>query len=144
MDCPSCGGPLGAKATYCGCGWKADKRPVAGPGQIFRDKQCTYLANLERCQYPVGFYDHGATSGWCIFHRLSRDGATGAQIVSESFNPTKETKEKYLEAAAKTVYGNGDNVTVAKIRAGLRKVPLGNLKFNEVLREPGSDEEEAA
>ncbi len=107
MNCPECGDALKVGAKRCGCGWTYGPVKEQRPTTVARnwDCRCTYESHGERCRYPVGWYDAGATDGWCIFHRThdARDQQKGAEIVARSraTNP-----ESYLGEAQKLAYGD--------------------------------------
>lgn len=78
--CPECGETLSRDARRCVCGWGAKKK---SEGKSF-DMRCTFSANGRRCEYPVGMFTEGNTSGWCVFHRQSLQPGEGAEIVRQS------------------------------------------------------------
>ncbi len=118
IKCPSCDETLNKDARQCACGWK-NPRFEAQPSakEAPKDRQCTYTHAGMRCKHPVGYYEQGAQSGWCIFHRASTSQETGRDIVIDS---EKFSAREYETAAKAKTYGNGDSFEVAKIRAGLR------------------------
>ena len=79
--CPDCGERLSFDALRCACGWGA-KKP--DKGSKFFDMRCTYKAGSDRCNYPVGMFAEGNTSGWCVFHRQNPSQGVGAEIVMQS------------------------------------------------------------
>lgn len=79
--CPDCGERLSLDAMRCACGWGMKKFEK---GHRSFDHRCTYLAGNARCEYPVGMFAEGATSGWCIFHRQHLNQADGAEAVRQS------------------------------------------------------------
>lgn len=100
--CPECGERLSLEARQCACGWGA---PKAKAGQLFYDHECQWVANGYRCKYPAARFDAGCTTGMCVFHRAGPSGVDGARIVQESQGATRD---QYLEAAKRFVYGVRD------------------------------------
>lgn len=93
-ECPKCHSPLGAKATYCGCGWKKDIGGKGGglpaiPGKSDGVSDCAWIANGERCHYP-GTTSHntvGMGPWYCRFHAMQDISQHyGEQVVRESRN----------------------------------------------------------
>lgn len=118
--CPDCGERLAHDARRCACGWGASKR---GKGEVASNPVCTWHSGMLVCRYPVGRFDLGARSGYCVFHRAKGTGIDAARIAQESEG---HTPEQYLERARRLVYGDGsDNANVAALRARLRRVQAG-------------------
>ncbi len=92
-SCPDCNATLNAQAKSCNCGWQEESlffgKPKAGDGYIEREPFCTFRANGKKCRFPVGFFDTGATTGFCIFHRGGMSLSVGANIVEMSQNSNR-------------------------------------------------------
>lgn len=112
-ECPSCKERLSEGARACACGWRRVDTP-----QSAKDPQCTFNYAGMRCKHPCGFYDTGAATGWCIFHRASQSPELSRDIVNDSQNCTPE---QYLEMAKRKTYGKGDSYEVARIRETLKE-----------------------
>jgi hypothetical protein len=86
-------------ALRCVCGWGA-KKPDRG-GKSY-DMRCGYKATSgDRCDYPVGMFPEGKTSGWCIFHRQQGHPGDGAEIVRQSKQiPYREAIQQILDRNA--------------------------------------------
>src|SRR4051812_15317620 len=110
-NCPECGEKLSFEARRCACGWGARKGEKVG--REF-DHRCTYRAGGDRCQYPVGMFTEGATSGWCIFHRNNTNPAAGQEIVDQS------ARVPYLDAIKAIQARNADSAGVRATRAELK------------------------
>jgi hypothetical protein len=79
----------------CICGW-GTKKPREGQRSF--DHRCTYKAMGDRCEYPVGLFTEGSTSGWCIFHRQPGQPGSGAEIVRQSREiPYGDAVKKIME-----------------------------------------------
>ena len=80
-----------------------------------------------RCKNPVGRFDDGNRSGWCIFHRRHGSGPQSATIAEESLI---HDRESYVRSAMLEVYGSGaDNTNVAATRALLRPMKVEPINF---------------
>ena len=140
-SCPECGERLNRDAKVCACGWGRSKKGDSGPRH---DMTCSWHYGQLRCRYPVGLFMQGEFRGLCAFHRARDRGHEAALIAEES---QTATKEQYLDAAKKQIYGSVDNPLVRKLRAQLRERRGGNagrLATPLLPREPGQDEAEAA
>lgn len=112
-SCPDCGERLSLDARQCACGWG---KPKAGRHEGPRtDMRCTYKAGSDRCQYPVGMFPAGASSGWCIFHRQPLQAGQGAEITRQSHSIP------YLEALQTIQEANKDNANVRALREQIAK-----------------------
>lgn len=100
--CPECGTSIALTAKHCDCGWSATPRAKVNEGSVSRNHQCQWRANGLQCRFPVGFFDIGASDGYCLFHRNQMNGATGAEYVEAS---QKATRGDYLNMARVHVYG---------------------------------------
>jgi len=96
--CPDCGERIAYDALRCACGWGVRKGERAG--RIY-DHRCTFTAGGTRCEYPVGLFAEGRTSGWCVFHRQARP-QDGVEIVMQS------QRVPYLEAIRPMIEKNLD------------------------------------
>jgi len=87
-ECPKCKSTLTARATYCGCGWKAETRRSA-PEKSTGIGDCAWLANGEQCHYP-GTSSHntqGLGPWYCRFHAAPDVSQHyGEQVVIQSRN----------------------------------------------------------
>ncbi len=106
MNCPECGDALKVGAKRCGCGWVYGGAKESRPATVSKswDNRCTYEARGQRCCYPVGWYDQGATSGWCFFHRTlnaKEDWQKAADLVNRS---SGVTPHRYLEEVFAAAY----------------------------------------
>lgn len=124
--CPSCGEKLNPDARSCVCGWQPSGRSTSAVPP--KDTQCTFQYAGTRCRHPVGFFDAGASSGWCIFHRSTEDHALRRDIVNDSQNCTQA---QYLDMARRKTYGQGDAFEVAKIRKTLKENAPHGMQVSE-------------
>jgi len=116
IECPQCKDKLNPDAKACACGWKkaahADNTPT-------KDLRCTFTFAGQRCYHPVGFFDQGSFSGWCIFHR-SVDPKDSPELAKNIvMDSDRCSPEQYLKMAKAKTYGIGDSWEVARIRAQL-------------------------
>lgn len=134
--CPECGEKLSPRADNCeACGWKAKGARVRGQNNYPLHRMgCTWSSGQLQCHYPVGRFEHGSFSGWCIFHRSKGEGVEAARIAEESRNCPPEV---YVERAKRLMYGDGtDNASVRSLRARLTHRATGGhvgLFANRVL-----------
>ncbi len=135
--CPECGETLSREARQCVCGWGKRKAKESFGRQF--DHRCTFRAGTDRCEYPVGLFRDGGTSGWCIFHR-NAPSSDGAEIVRQS------KSVPYLEAIQAIQKRNADNPNVRELRERIaaRKNKPAGMEFSLPMREPGADESEVA
>ena len=117
-SCPKCGDVLNVDARKCACGWTQDK--PRGDKGVAWNHVCRWQYGSLKCQNPVGLFLHGEASGLCVFHRANPKGPTAGQIAEES---AIHDAESYNIAAARQVYGNGDNPTVKAIREQIAAKP---------------------
>lgn len=141
--CPDCGETLNRDARVCVCGW--GKKSGKG-GSEHHDHVCNWQYGTLRCRYPVGLFEQGQYRGRCIFHRSIEKGHAAAEIAKDSQGATRE---QYLAAANRLMYGAGDNPMVRKLRSQLKRRESGEnvgILAARLLpeREPGADEAEAA
>lgn len=104
--CPDCGEFLSPDALRCVCGWGNRKQDRGG--KVF-DHRCTFKGAGDRCDYPVGMFLEGMTSGWCIFHRQPGQPGDGAEIVRQS----KQTP--YVEAIQRIIDRNASAGSVVDL-----------------------------
>ena len=116
--CPKCKEFINIDAKTCGCGWTAEKK--RGEKEIPWNHVCTWQYGALKCKNPVGLFLQGETSGLCVFHRSSPKGHIAAQIAEESLI---HDKDSYNLAAARQVYGSGENPTVSKMREQIESHP---------------------
>lgn len=135
--CPECGENLNKDARQCACGW--GKRKVTERiGKVF-DHRCTFRTFGDRCEYPVGWFEMGATTGWCIFHRNALPG-DGTPIVEQS------RSVPYAQAIKPIIARNADNPNVRALRERIAAKRGDPQRVGSVLaeslpeREPGADE----
>lgn len=114
--CPDCGERLDIDARRCVCGWGVK---AASRDQRQTLNVCTWHSGSLRCTYPVGRFDTGMTSGFCIFHRAKPDGASAARIADES---SGHTPEQYLERAKAHVYGASPPPAVLELQKRVASV----------------------
>ena len=134
--CPECGEKLNKDARQCACGW-GKRKLTEKVGKVF-DHRCTFRSYGDRCEYPIGLFMEGATSGWCIFHRgaLPEDGA---KIIEQS------RTIPYAEAIKPIQERNANNANVKALRekiAARRGDPqqIAGALPEIPEREPGADE----
>lgn len=160
-ECPKCHSPLGAKATYCGCGWKAEVKqaekagglpPIPGKSEGFT--RCAWRAHGEQCHY-AGTTSHntvGMGPWYCRFHAAPDISmAYGAQVVEQSRSgvmpaqPNIKGCEEIHCVGVGHLQPNGrylcyqhkktpDEIEYAKPKKN-------NIQAPPTLREPGMDEE---
>lgn len=117
-SCPECGARLGMKASHCDCGWG---RKPAGQ-QSAHNMRCDWHSGQLQCRYPVGRFDVGCRSGFCLFHRSTPAGIDAARIAEES---QLHTPEQYLGRATAHTYGATVPPVVRALRERLRDVKTG-------------------
>lgn len=141
-SCPECGERLNRDAKVCACGWGRSKKGDSGPRH---DMTCSWHYGQLRCRYPVGLFMQGEFRGLCAFHRARDRGHEAALIAEES---QTATREQYLDASKRQIYGAGDNPLVRRLREQLRERRgggnVGILSSRLIQRDPGQDEAEAA
>lgn len=136
--CPDCGERLSFDALRCACGWGVRKGEK--PGRFY-DMRCTYQAG-ERCNYPVGLFLEGNTTGWCVFHRQSLRAGDGALIVAQSSRvPYAEAIRVLIEKGCSSPSVVDTAHDIAK-HHGRKPWQAGNAKtFSDAVR---GDSKEAA
>lgn len=123
--CPDCREPIARDAARCKCGWETSeaKSTRRSEGRPTHNMTCTWQSGSLRCHYPVGRFEAGMLSGWCIFHRATGEGRPAAVIAEDSQGCPPEV---YLERAKALTYGDGsDNVSVRSLRAQLTSRATG-------------------
>lgn len=118
--CPDCGERLSFDAQRCACGWGAKRGEKS---QKFYDMRCTFRAGSERCNYPVGMFAEGNTSGWCIFHRQPLDAGQGAEIVRQSFSVSYADAIRPMLERAKSAPGVIETAHEIALRLGDKPWP---------------------
>lgn len=86
------------------------------------DMRCTWNGNGERCKYPVGAFDLGKSSGYCLFHRSMMSGPGAQAICDES---QSASPQDYLARAKRFVYGTQDPPVVRRLREQIAKRAAG-------------------
>lgn len=114
---------------------------TAGDGAKSRDDhQCTWRAGDIRCRYPVGYFDQGKRTGFCLFHRGVPAGPDAQEICDQSLDVTPE---KYLELLRTRAATSNASPVVEAIRALMIAGPKRVGHFAAVLLPPRSTGPEA-
>lgn len=120
-ECPDCHSPLGANATYCGCGW--GRLAKGGKSQPEEPRtQCAYMACPKRAILKVKVATH-AWSNFCYDHYQAHYQAQAEETCERLGLKTPAQMRAYFLQNARRL--------------------VNRVTAQDEAREPGEDREEA-